>query len=1344
MLKASLVLFLCGVASSQSLPEPCKKLLPSNNNGFLASGDVLHKCYDAIPFNASTRADFVNVIKTSLQFHAALPYLKQKYPDVDPLKDMAAIINDPAVTSREDLGAKLREWSDKTYEKTLISVGDSCFGVMLLNQPFAIAFPSGSASGLPLIVDVVKGDPGASKDEAYLSAFWKSKSNLDTYKYKGYQVQSINGQDPYVLAKSIVDHNDVSVSAAFTSYYIYNGTWFPNYGALSQRYPSDREFFTKPVSYELKGPSGDSVTLTDIPWVVLPTFSFPVDDATWTRYSLRNLDSLAKRCFGITTDFAGLGSAEIKIGASTSRGSNLLVGRDVSTALIPEAKSPLVQVDDNTFVFTMCDAIFYLDDELLMNDEVEVSSDGMARFRNLDAQFADAKKRASRLIIDISSSSFGCEGQVLIKYLFGVEKPLEYNLLLTAEVNETITAAPNSENYWIEPYLTKNIAPIAGSNILLNTQSLNLPGSPTFSSRFTKNVCSKYEALLLPNMTKLQGGWNPDNVVILSNGFCADGCNEFVRILTKQLGIKTHVYGDNVSNLTINYDLGYRVSAPAKFFSDLGRTNSLFDSVKHADGWFKIWVPAYNAFDSAAPGNATPIYFENKEPDVRLNVHSGDYPLGVWKAAAAAMPAAPPPPNVPGSGKGSGASAVTQTSIVVANMLLVSAILVLLTGIASSQTLPEPCQKLLPSANNGLLASGDVLQSCYSAIPFNASTRAEFVNIAKASLQFHATLPFVRQKGLDPLKDITTIINDPALTSRLDIANKLREWDNTKFDALMASGDTCFGNMGFYQPFAIALPAGSASGLPVIVDVVKGNLNSKDEAYLSAFWKSKSNLDAYKYKGYQVKSINGQDPYINLGNEKLVAKSTVYDQEAGISSAFTSYSVFDGSWFPSYGLLSARTGPFGPEFFSKSVTYELQGPSGDSITIKDIPWAVLPSYFADNSDPDDASWMKNFQKQLDALGKRCFGVQTSSSSSASGDIKVAASGIRHPNRLVGRDISSPILPQDSKSPLIKVDANTFVFTLSDSIMYLDDYSMSSQVDVDEDTMAIFKDLDASFAEAKKSASRLIIDITDGSFGCEAQILTKYLFGAHKPLELNFWFSPEVLYTVSSLILTEGPFLSTNLAPTTGDSIYRHLNEMKTLPESPVFSNHFTRNVCSKYEALILPNMTTLQGGWNPANVILVGDGGCSTGCNDFFRTLTQQVGIKNYVYGYNVKNVTSTFGTGLITPSKIFPKLDNYLFDSVRSADGTFRFFVPPFNYFDPAAPADATPLFFESMQFDVRLNVHSGDYPLGVWKAAAAIMPTAAPPSSPGSSKPSSAPISTQISALALMMSLIATLAAL
>ncbi|KAJ3101058.1 hypothetical protein HDU97_001701 [Phlyctochytrium planicorne] len=634
-----ILLGLIGLGSSQIFPAPCEKLQPSANGGLLLSVDGLMECFNLIPFNTTTRADFVSQLKTSLQFHASLPYLKQRNPDVDPLRDMSAIINDASLTTRWAVSSKLRDWVYYNYEKAMIGFGDNCFAYVTLYQPFAIALPAGSSSGLPVILDAVNsGNPDFPTDDALLNDFWKAKANnLDPFKYKGYEVKSINGKDPYELAKSLNDAHVEDLSGAFTSYYINNGSWVPAYGSFSfaNAYVSN-SFFSKPVTYELKSSSGETVTLSDIPWAALPTHmsystDSPLSDKDFGSFS----NFLMEGCFNIDglPSFGGFGLQA----AGTSRHPARLTARDVALPIpIAQGTRPRVfKVDDSTLAFAMSDFSISLGSAPLLSGS-EIEPETLNAFKEVDSSFAETKKSApsaTRLIIDVSSAAYTCEAKVILQYLFGETKSLEYTLPLTPEVR---AVSKSSDSIVSTFYKTTFLNPVSGSSIYENTQTPNLPGSPTFSSRFTRSNCDEYIKKILPTMDKAKGGWNPSNVAIVGDGYCTSGCHDFVRTLKQQFGIKSYVYGFNTKNFPSTSQSFYGTS-PAYFFWSLPlKVDPLFSQFRQADRNVRFGIQVYNVFDGGAPSDASPI-IERKVSDGLLNAHSGDYPMGVWKAAAAVM-----------------------------------------------------------------------------------------------------------------------------------------------------------------------------------------------------------------------------------------------------------------------------------------------------------------------------------------------------------------------------------------------------------------------------------------------------------------------------------------------------------------------------------------------------------------------------------------------------------------------------------------------------------------------------------------------------------------------------------
>ncbi|KAJ3099500.1 hypothetical protein HDU97_002989 [Phlyctochytrium planicorne] len=617
-------------------------------------------------------------------------------------------------------------------------------------------------------------------------------------------------------------------------------------------------------------------------------------------------------------------------------------------------------------------------------------------------------------------------------------------------------------------------------------------------------------------------------------------------------------------------------------------------------------------------------------------------------------------------------------------------------ALVNAQITPNPCQKLTPKSNGGILADTDILLACYNLITFNSNTRTNFSTIAETSLQYHATLPYLQQQNptIEVLRDIKSIINDPSLPSRAAVFNSLLDYAYKNFEKnLISVGDVCFENVGLFQPFVISLPTGSSSGLPVITDVPKGDsAYPNDNVFLAEFWKKKANLDASKYKGYSVKSINGQDPY-------ALSASLNYAQDRDVTLPFSSNYIYNGTWFKSYGGFTYYSGPVqNDKFASQPVTYELQGPSGDSVTLKDIPWAVLPSHFLTADD-------ENFGSAIDLILLRCFEIRSSqtaslqrSQASRIGRIETIA------NRIAKRDEAPayPLPVGDGVRPRVfKVDDSTLAFTMTDSSLNIG-VALADGEKVDPEIVAIFKEVDAQFANAKKStpgAARLIIDVTSAVFTCEWQVLFKYLFGtAPKNLEYSLRLTPQVKDAIefpASDIYDPSLFIPVNA----GSNILTDTKTSSSLPGNPTFSGKFTLK-CDNFSSQLLPVMDQFKSGWNPANVVIVSDGFCLAGCHEFVRTASQQLNIKNYIYGWNVKTkFPSTGPTFYFTnPSRV-----STLFEL-----GRLRVTVPAYSVFDPASSNDALPIIGGQTADGVLGSVHSGDYPVGVWKAVAGVLPQA------------------------------------
>ncbi|KAJ3094672.1 hypothetical protein HDU97_007718 [Phlyctochytrium planicorne] len=674
---ASIGLIATVQSANITLPTPCLKLRPSNNGGQLAGIETLLECYNQVPFNATSRSDLVNVFKTTIQFHSLLPYLKQQDPGLDPVKDWIQIIEDESITTRFSLGAQIAEHGRKTFLKGLLGFDDFCFSYPSAYQPFDVGLPTGAASGSPIIKDVALVDSQRGSSVAKLLAeFWMTKSNLDASKYIGYSIQSINRQDAYDFFQNLHGVRADQLSEIFSTYYVNNGSWY--YQASAVNYLTSFDVLrAKPMTYELKGPSGDTVTLADIPWAVLPTYT--ADDPTFQDF----FDFFGPECFGIQAQSSTPAawhdnhasfpvenrrklvpgtkvvpaSDEIKapVGQPNQGLGSRLFERDASSLqLLPfqnQTRTRVFKLDDKTLVLPLSDGTLRVGS--VLRPDQDVYPDTLDAYRELDAALADAVKAApgaTRLIIDISGGYLRCAGHAFLKYLFGSFKGLEHAIQLTPEVKEIISAS--TKNQLERNYDEEYLKPMSGSSILTNIQTLALPGSPTYSARFTRSHCDPFASKVVSNMTRFKGGWNAQNVAILSDGVAYDfNTQEFIKIASEQFGIKTHIYGTNGVARPVLEQILFLLY-PTYLFEYVA-TSPTFKSVATADKNFNFWIPAYATFSPGSDANAQPLLQELKA-DVVLQSHSGDYPLGVWREAAAVMSGALDKSSPGGFGSGSG------------------------------------------------------------------------------------------------------------------------------------------------------------------------------------------------------------------------------------------------------------------------------------------------------------------------------------------------------------------------------------------------------------------------------------------------------------------------------------------------------------------------------------------------------------------------------------------------------------------------------------------------------------------------------------------------------------------
>ncbi|KAJ3323528.1 hypothetical protein HDU76_013623 [Blyttiomyces sp. JEL0837] len=145
-----------------------------------------------------------------------------------------------------------------------------------------------------------------------------------------------------------------------------------------------------------------------------------------------------------------------------------------------------------------------------------------------------------QLIIDVTNNGGGsiCAGQALVQYLFPKQKFTwtQYDLRYSQALF-TVTAASQSSNQSIYAVDGKSFT---DNRPMVTVNDLFVPGNTTtrggisgrYSNVFLNADCQSFiQSLLDPgNVVQLKKGWDPKDVVIVSNGLCGSTCAAMVSL----------------------------------------------------------------------------------------------------------------------------------------------------------------------------------------------------------------------------------------------------------------------------------------------------------------------------------------------------------------------------------------------------------------------------------------------------------------------------------------------------------------------------------------------------------------------------------------------------------------------------------------------------------------------------------------------------------------------------------------------------------------------------------------------------------------------------------------------
>ncbi|KAJ3201122.1 hypothetical protein HDU67_001531 [Dinochytrium kinnereticum] len=489
---------------------------------------------------------------------------------------------------------------------------------------------------------------GLAPVETLLLPFYKTAAPaVDILKYKGYIVESINGRSPWDQAESLGGGSN-----AFLTPLTFNGSFILDPGTLSAGSAFSDPYFNTDVTYKLKDPVSSSTVDLSIPWAAVSSDdSFGNDEFSYT------FDFLLPECLNVSsatirspaTARFGDGQHQSKLFRRSDTSPHKLSVRQADALLprpdpgllaqmvsVPKEGSRAFAVDTSTAALIFQSNTIY--------ESVDFAEIYPSLINDIDAALAKvrlANPSIKNLIIDVSTSAWNCDHHLLLQYLFSTDyKHLEYNFRLTSPAAKLLSASSRPDFPSNERYFNLNrLKPVeAGTgSILDNPVNISFgDASQPFSRKFVRTECQDMGRYLPKTPLVPKGTFLPANVIILSDGFCTYGCDEFMKIAREQLKIKTAVYGSS-TNVSPSSNRFLRGNARSILRNAI-TTSAVNISASELNDWSRkinVVVSPYNTFDAGDVG--TPIPLSTVEPKVadlfvKGKTMSADWPLGVWKA----------------------------------------------------------------------------------------------------------------------------------------------------------------------------------------------------------------------------------------------------------------------------------------------------------------------------------------------------------------------------------------------------------------------------------------------------------------------------------------------------------------------------------------------------------------------------------------------------------------------------------------------------------------------------------------------------------------------------------------
>ncbi|KAJ3104253.1 hypothetical protein HDU97_009421 [Phlyctochytrium planicorne] len=515
--------------------------------------DKVHACYNSIPLTAEQKADHI----------ASMKDIVDMYPFTDLAKDTSA----PLFASKVDLVGELDKLAADNTIKTqfdlftritllVASLNDGhfsyypkCVNTFLFMQPWS--FHATYTDGLPTI-KILNINPMA---KTYKIPEWQ-----DVAKYVNYTVISIDNVEAVKYVQDYADqYSGVSRSPDTRFNYVLGIrgldstvdkiTYIPgsmtNSGFLGFGANSNR-------TYTLTAPGSAEKVIVSIPWFAAPPNTKFTSSADYARKfcvpEASSSQPLTASKFQTSSRTRKIGLIEKPlpswdlilsyVGSNTPDPivlANIKIAQELrkfggapSTTAALDLSQPLVGDQFNKF-YMLSDGVTGV---FFFSTFAPTEANGDDLSESEEAKWVATMIDGLRALDD---AGYVCVSKFLTKYLVS-DIPYSYNnLRLTKSTRALLTA---------EYYGEKNsqLIPINTTDILKPTYKKTRGGVESEFTGFFASKCKNSD--LIPNGLKpLSIGWNPEQILIMSDGFCGSACAIMTRSLRDGANVKTMVMG---------------------------------------------------------------------------------------------------------------------------------------------------------------------------------------------------------------------------------------------------------------------------------------------------------------------------------------------------------------------------------------------------------------------------------------------------------------------------------------------------------------------------------------------------------------------------------------------------------------------------------------------------------------------------------------------------------------------------------------------------------------------------------------------------------------------------------